>query len=119
MSQAASVGFSTGLVGAGGGFLFVPVLVLVGGLPMKTAIGTSTLVTAANAFAGLAGQLSHTSIDWSLALSISTAAIVGAILGSRLIHRMPPEKLRKIFGCFVFLMAVFMLFKELWPRLSQ
>ena len=111
------VGFSTGLVGAGGGFLFVPALVILGGLPIKAAVGTSTLVTACNAFSGLAGQLSHTSIDWTLALSISGAAIIGAIVGSKLVNHVPSKNLRKAFGYFVLLMAVFILVKELLPRL--
>ena len=107
------VGFSTGLVGAGGGFLFVPALVLLGKIPMRAAVGTSTLITACNSFSGLAGQLSHTSIQWNLALSITGVAIIGAIVGSRLVNKIPAQSLRKSFGYFVLLMALFILIREL------
>ena len=111
------VGFSTGLVGAGGGFLFVPALVLLGGFPMKAAVGTSTLITACNSFSGLAGQLSHTQIDWTLALSITGVAIIGAIIGSKLVNKVPSATLKRSFGYFVLVMALFILFKELAPQL--
>ena len=107
------VGFSTGLVGAGGGFLFVPALVLLGKFPMRAAVGTSTLITACNSFSGLAGQLSHTSIQWNLALSITGVAIVGAVVGSRLVDKVPSKSLRKSFGYFVLLMALVIMIREL------
>ena len=111
------VGFSTGLVGAGGGFLFVPALVLLGGLPMKAAVGTSTLITAVKSFSGLAGQLSHTHIEWTLAASITGAAIVGTVIGSKLVDKLPSATLRRGFGYFVLAMALFILVKELAPQL--
>ena len=107
------VGFSTGLVGAGGGFLFVPALVFLGRFPMKVAVGTSTLITACNSFSGLAGQLSHTSIQWNLALSITGVAIAGAVIGSRLVDRVPAKSLKRAFGYFVLVMALFILAKEI------
>ena len=111
------VGFSTGLVGAGGGFLFVPALVLLGRFPMRAAVGTSTLITACNSFSGLAGQLSHTSIKWNLALSITGVAIGGAVLGSRLVDKVPAKSLKRAFGYFVLVMALFILTKELSAQL--
>ncbi|SNR69873.1 sulfite exporter TauE/SafE family protein, partial [Blastococcus mobilis] len=71
------VGLVTGLVGAGGGFLVVPALALLGGLPMGVAVGTSLLVIAMKSFAGLAGYLATVSIDWALTGAITVAAVVG------------------------------------------
>ncbi len=73
-----SVGMVTGLIGAGGGFLLVPALVLLGGLPMPIAVGTSLVIIAMNSFAGLIGYLSSVRIDWSLGAALTAAAVVGA-----------------------------------------
>merc|ERR1711969_469920 len=75
------VGLVTGLVGAGGGFLVVPALALLGGLPMPIAVGTSLVVIAMKSFAGLAGYLSSVQIDWVLAGAVTAAALVGALIG--------------------------------------
>ena len=72
------VGLVTGLVGAGGGFLVVPALALLGGLPMPVAVGTSLVVIAMKSFAGLGGYLSSVQIDWALAFAVTAAAVVGA-----------------------------------------
>ncbi|MFE1786472.1 sulfite exporter TauE/SafE family protein [Streptomyces sp. NPDC059506] len=103
------VGLVTGLVGAGGGFLVVPALALLGGLPMTVAVGTSLLVIAMKSFAGLAGYLSSVQIDWELALIVTGAAVVGSLLGGRVAGRIPQEVLRKGFGWFVIVMGVFVL----------
>lgn len=76
------VGLVTGLVGAGGGFLVVPALALLGGLPMPIAVGTSLVVIAMKSFAGLAGYLSSVQIDWALAGAVTAAALVGALVGA-------------------------------------
>lgn len=110
-----AVGAVTGFVGAGGGFLVVPALVLLGKMPMNLAIGTSLLVVAMKSFAGLAGFLGHTPIDWSLALPISASALTGSMLGSALSSRIRPEALRQGFGWFVVAMAFFVLGQELPP----
>jgi uncharacterized membrane protein YfcA len=75
------VGLVTGLVGAGGGFLVVPALALLGGLPMPIAVGTSLIVIAMKSFAGLGGYLSSVQIDWGLALAVTAAAVLGALIG--------------------------------------
>ena len=111
-----AVGLLTGTVGAGGGFLVVPALALLGGLPMAAAVGTSVLVIAMNSFAGLVGYLGHVPIAWDLAASVTGAAVAGSFLGSALAGRVPQEGLRKGFGVFVLVMAVFILFKQ-WPTL--
>jgi len=106
------VGGVTGLVGAGGGFLVVPALVLLGGLPMTTAIGTSLVVISMKSFAGFAGYLGHVSIDWQLAAMVTVMAVVGSMVGSRLAGKIPQDRLRKGFAWFVVAMGAFMLVKQ-------
>ncbi len=112
------VGLVTGLVGAGGGFLVVPALALLGGLPMPVAVGTSLVVIAMKSFAGLAGYLSSVSINWGLALAVTAAAIVGSVLGGRLAGKIPADVLRKTFGWFVVVMGVFVLAQQLPARMG-
>lgn len=108
----AVVGLVTGLVGAGGGFLVVPALALLGGLPMPVAVGTSLVVIAIKSFGGLAGYLASVQIDWGLALGVTAAAVVGALVGGRLVGRTDPETLRKAFGWFVLVMGAVILVQE-------
>lgn len=103
------VGLVTGLVGAGGGFLVVPALVLLGGLPMSVAVGTSLLVIAMKSFAGLAGYLSSVTIDWRLALGVTGMAVLGSVVGAFLAGRVPQDRLRQGFGWFVLVMGVVVL----------
>lgn len=117
--EGAVVGAATGLVGAGGGFLVVPALVLLGGLPMAAAVGTSLLVIAMKSVAGLLGYLASTPIDWQLAGYVTAAAIVGSVAGGRLADRIPETRLRRAFGWFVLVMAVFVLFQELPGALRE
>jgi len=106
-----AVGMVTGLIGAGGGFLLVPALVLLGGLPMPIAVGTSLVIIAMNSFAGLMGYLSSVRIDWSLGAALTAAAVVGAL-------KVDPETLRKGFGWFVLIMASVILGEEIHPALG-
>lgn len=106
------VGMATGLVGAGGGFLVVPALALLGGLPMSVAVGTSLVVIAMKSFAGLAGYLSSVSVDWGLAAAFTCAAVIGSLVGGRLAGRIAEDALRKAFGWFVAVMAVFVLSQQ-------
>ncbi|MEU3608600.1 sulfite exporter TauE/SafE family protein [Streptomyces sp. NPDC035033] len=119
-AQGLAVGAVTGLVGSGGGFLVVPALALLGGLPMGVAVGTSLLVIAANSFAGLAGHLSGASVDRGLALTVTAAAVAGSLIGVRLAGRVPQDALRRAFGWFVVVMGVFVLVRQLdtalWTR---
>lgn len=103
------VGLVTGLVGAGGGFLVVPALVLLGRLPMPTAVGTSLVVISMKSFAGLAGYLATVEIDWTLAAAVTAAAVLGSGLGGRWAGRIPQESLRKAFGWFVVAAGTFVL----------
>lgn len=107
------VGIVTGLVGAGGGFLVVPALVLMSGLPMKRAVGTSLMVIAMKSFAGFAGYVSHAPVDYGLAMTMIGLAVVGALLGSSAAKIVDGEKLKKGFGVFVLMMGVFVLTQQL------
>ncbi len=111
--EGAVVGTLTGLVGAGGGFLIIPALVLLTGLPMKMAVGTSLLIIAAKSLIGFTGDLGHLAIDWPMLLSISGIAIAGIFGGNYLSRKIDGSKLKKAFGWFVLVMGVFILVKEL------
>ncbi|QYX75246.1 sulfite exporter TauE/SafE family protein [Streptomyces akebiae] len=114
-----AVGLVTGLVGAGGGFLVVPALALLGGLPMGVAVGTSLLVIAMKSFAGLAGYLAVVHIDWGFAALVTAAAVVGGLLGGRLAGSIPQERLRESFGWFVAVTGLLVLGLQLSPGLRQ
>lgn len=111
-------GLVTGIVGAGGGFLVVPALALLGGLPMPVAVGTSLMVIAMKSMAGLAGYLSSVSVDWQFAAFVTAAAVVGSILGGRLAGRVPPSVLRRGFGWFVLVMAAFIGVQEVTAAIA-
>lgn len=111
--EGAAVGLVTGLVGAGGGFLVVPVLVLLGGLSMPAAVGTSLLVIALKSGAALAGYLQATVIDWPLAIAVTALAVTGSLIGARLVRRVDAESLRRGFGWFVVVMGVAVLAGQL------
>ncbi|EHB53921.1 protein of unknown function DUF81 [Mycolicibacterium rhodesiae JS60] len=113
LAEGLLVGLVTGLVGAGGGFLVVPALALLGGLPMPVAVGTSLVVIAMKSFAGLGGYLSSVHIDWTVALAVTAAAVVGALIGARVTAKVNPEALRKAFGWFVLAMSSVILAQEI------
>jgi uncharacterized membrane protein YfcA len=110
--QGFTVGSFTGLVGAGGGFLIVPALVLWAGLPMPAAVGTSLLVIVLNSLAGLAGYLSHVRFEPGAITAVTLCAVAGSVAGSRLTRRMQPRALRRAFAAFVLAMAVVILVRE-------
>lgn len=111
------VGGVTGLVGAGGGFLIIPALVLLAKLPMKQAIGTSLIVIALKSLIGFTGDLSGTEvIDWQFLLSFSSIAIVGIIAGSLLAKKISNEILKPAFGWFVLIMGIYIIVKELFLK---
>lgn len=115
LAEGVGVGLVTGLVGAGGGFLVVPALVLLGGLPMPIAVGTSLLVISMNSFAGFAGYLASVRIDWGLAAAVTAVAVVGSLVGARLVRYVSVESLRRGFGWFVLLAGGGVLAQEM-PR---
>jgi uncharacterized protein len=107
------VGVLTGLVGAGGGFLIVPALVLLGGMPIRAAVATSLLVIALKSFAGFAGYAGHVVIDWQLAGLVTSAAVVGSVAGSLLSRLIPQQALKRGFAWFVMAMALFVVIAQL------
>jgi uncharacterized membrane protein YfcA len=109
----AAVGMLSGLVGAGGGFLVVPALALLGGLPMPRAIATSLLVISMQSAAGFAGHVATTTLHFGVLLWIAGAAVAGSLVGARLAKYANPETLRKSFGWLVLGMGVFLFGKQL------
>lgn len=107
------VGLVTGMVGAGGGFLVVPALVLLGGLSMPAAVGTSLLIISMKSFTGLAGYLTSVSIDWGPVLIITVITVVGALIGAALGKHVPEKALKKAFGYLVLAMGVVVFLQEL------
>jgi uncharacterized membrane protein YfcA len=115
------VGLLSGLVGVGGGFLIVPALVLLAGVPMGSAVGTSLAVIAMNSFAGFARYLPVLEAeglepDWSILVVIAAVGMLGSLAGHRLGRRLPQSTLRKVFGAFLVVMGVFISI-EVAPRL--
>jgi uncharacterized membrane protein YfcA len=110
--QGLVVGSFTGLVGAGGGFLIVPALVLWAGLPMPAAVGTSLAVIVLNCLAGFAGYAAHVRIDVGLVAAVALCAIAGSFAGTRLTRLVHPSSLRRAFAGFVLAMAMVILVRE-------
>jgi len=113
--EGAVVGLLTGLVGAGGGFLIIPALVLLARMPMKLAVGTSLFIIAAKSLIGFIGDLQGSEVlDWKL-LGIFTAfAVAGIFIGILLSKKIPGQKLKKGFGWFVLVMGIYIIIKELF-----
>ena len=107
------VGVITGIVGAGGGFLIIPALVLLAKLPMKMAVGTSLLIIAAKSLIGFLGDLSTQTIDWQMLLIFTSLSIVGIFIGSALSKKINEKILKTGFGWFVLVMGIYIITKEL------
>lgn len=105
-------GILMGLVGSGGGFMFIPMLVFFGGLPMKKAVGTSLLIIALNSLTGFIGDLQNINIEWFFLLSFSLVSVFGIFAGSYLQKYINESQLKRGFGWFILLMAGFILAKE-------
>ena len=112
LGAGAAVGLVAGLVGAGGGFLIVPALILFGGVPMLRAVGTSLFVITLQSFAGFVGYLGSVSLDVRLAGLVTGAAVIGSIIGALLVGRVKPETLRRAFAWLVLAMSVYMLARQ-------
>lgn len=106
------VGVLTGLVGAGGGFLIIPALVVLSKLPMKEAVGTSLVIIAAKSLIGFFGEGSETIIDWIFLAKVSAFAIAGIFIGSALSKKIDGAKLKPAFGWFVLVMGIYIIVKE-------
>ncbi len=107
-----AVGILTGVVGVGGGFLIVPALVLLSGLSMKQAVGTSLSIVALKSFAGFAGYAGAVEINYTLMATFTGVAVVGSVVGSLISHRLPGKLLQRGFGTFLVFVASYILFKS-------
>ena len=107
------IGLVTGFLGAGGGFLLIPALVILMKLPMKEAIGTSLLIIALNSLIGFLGDIGRHPIEWKLILIITAIAIVGIFLGTYFNQKVNSQKLKKGFGWFVLIMGIYIIVREL------
>lgn len=113
--EGALVGVLTGLVGAGGGFLIIPALVLLAKMPMKLAVGTSLLIIAAKSLLGFLGDLQGDEVmDWSLLSLFTLLSVVGIFIGNMLSKKIDGNQLKTAFGWFVLLMGVYIFIKELF-----
>ncbi|MGA9650307.1 sulfite exporter TauE/SafE family protein [Pedobacter sp.] len=107
-----AIGLATGFLGAGGGFLLIPTLVILVGLPMKEAVGTSLFIIALNSLIGFTGDLGHFQIDWIFLAKITTVAIAGIVVGGMINKKIDGGKLKKGFGWFVLVMGCYIILKE-------
>lgn len=119
----AAVGALSGLVGVGGGFLIVPALVLLAGVPMTSAVGTSLAIIAMNSFTGFGKYLQvleakGVALDWRTLLLIAAIGVVGSLAGNRLGRRLPQSSLRRLFGLFLVVMGLFVAI-DAGPRLMH
>jgi uncharacterized membrane protein YfcA len=113
--EGAFVGMLTGLVGAGGGFLIIPALVMLSKLPMKQAVGTSLLIIAAKSLIGFTGDVMENAnkMDWTLLFIVTSLAVVGIFVGNQLSKKIDGAALKKGFGWFVLVMGLYIIVKEL------
>lgn len=119
-AQGFAIGVATGFMGVGGGFLIVPALVLVVGLPMHLAIGTSLATIALNSAIGFYKSsqvlpLLHLRVNWLVIVSFVAIGVTGSLIGSAICHRLPQPRLRRLFAIFVLVMGAVLL----WRNLSQ
>lgn len=112
--EGAVVGVLTGLVGAGGGFLIIPALVLFAKLPMKLAVGTSLLIISAKSLIGFIGDIGEQPITWGFLITFTAVAVVGIFIGAYTSRFVANEKLKSWFGWFVLFMALYIFTKELF-----
>ncbi len=113
------IGLVTGLLGAGGGFLLIPVLVLILKMPMKQAVGTSLLIIALNSLIGFTGDLGHFDIHWKFLAGITAMAIAGIFAGGAMAKKIEGAKLKKAFGWFVLVMGCYIILHEIFSAATH
>lgn len=111
--QGLTIGTITGFIGAGGGFLYVPALVLWANLPMKKAVGTSLIIVTINSLIGFMGDVQTLEIEWVFLLTFTLISIIGIILGVFISKFITGEKLKNSFGVFTLLIAIYIIYKEI------
>lgn len=112
------IGFLTGLVGAGGGFLIIPALVWLTGLPFRTAVGTSLFIIAINALLGFAGDVMNYDMEWKFLLTLTALAVFGIFIGHRLQKKIPTTGLKRAFGWLILITGLWILYKELFVNFT-
>ena len=110
--QGVVIGTITGIIGAGGGFLYVPALVIWANIPMKKAVGTSLIIVTINSLIGFIGDVQTLEIEWNFLLSFTAISIIGIVLGVFLSKFISGKRLKKSFGIFTLIMAIYIIFKE-------
>ncbi|MEQ8323921.1 MAG: sulfite exporter TauE/SafE family protein [Vicingaceae bacterium] len=105
------VGTATGIVGAGGGFLIIPALVLLTGMPMKKAVGTSLMIITAKSLIGFTGDLTNPEItmDWTILLIFTSMSIIGIFIGTAIASKVSGRHLKRGFGWFLLVMGIYIL----------
>jgi len=112
--EGAVIGVITGFVGAGGGFLIIPALVVFSKLPMRIAVGTSLLIIAIKSLIGFSGDLySAATMNWTMLIMFTVLAVIGIFIGARLSVKIPGQRLKPVFGWFVLVMGIYIVVKEL------
>jgi uncharacterized protein len=111
--QGTGVGVLTSLIGAGGGFIIVPALTLLAGLPVRMAVGSSLLIIAMNALTGFAGYVGQVAIDWRLVGTFTGVAAVGAIAGTRLMPHVPQRRIKQGFAVMILVLGAFVVLRTL------
>ena len=112
--QGLIIGTITGIIGAGGGFLYVPALVIWANTPMKKAVGTSLIIVTINSLIGFTGDMQTINIEWEFLLLFTLISIIGIMIGSFLSKFISSEKLKKGFGVFTLIMAIYIMYRELY-----
>lgn len=111
--EAFGVGALTAIIGAGGGFVIVPVLVLLAKVPVRAAVGSSLFIITANALSGFAGYIGRVPIDWPLVVSFTGAAAVGAVVGARLSRRVPQARIKQGFAVLIIVLGSYLILQRL------
>jgi uncharacterized membrane protein YfcA len=109
------VGVLTGFVGVGGGFLIVPALVLLSGIPMKTAVGTSLAIVAAKSYAGFVGYMGAVAIDWGLMAGFTSVTVLASFAGTHIAQHFSQDALKRAFAVFLLFVATYILLKSVIP----
>lgn len=112
-AQALAVGVLTALIGAGGGFLIVPALVLMANVPVKEAIGSSLLIIAMNASSGVAGYVGQVAFDWPLVAWFTAVAGVGAVIGTRFMRKLPAARIKQAFAILILVLGTYLVIRRL------
>lgn len=112
--EAFGVGALTAIIGAGGGFVIVPVLVLLARVPVRAAVGSSLFIITVNALSGFAGYIGRVAINWPLVVSFTGAAAVGAVLGTRLSRRMPQQRIKQSFALLIIVLGSYLILQRLF-----